>query len=85
VKVSTLPVPDSVPVKPVEGVTVHVLLSIVPSASVDVQAMGTGAFVKAVAGMVAPVTGGMLGAAIVIALSVVLTTPPLSVTAKRMV
>jgi len=78
-------VPDSVPVKPVEGVTVHVLLAIVPSASVEVQAMGTGAFAKAVDGTAAPVTGEMLGAAITIVLSVVLTTPPLSVIVKPMV
>jgi len=79
------PVPDSVPVKPVEGVTVHTLLAIVPSASVEVQAMGTGAFVKAVVGRVAPVTGGTLGAVTAIVLSVVFTTPPLSVTVKLMV
>ena len=58
-KVNAPPVPDSVPVKPVEGVTVHALLAIVPSTSVEVQAMGTGAFVKAVAGRVMITSGGV--------------------------
>ena len=56
-KVNTPPVPVSVPVKPVEGVTVHTLLAIVPSASVEMQVIGTGVFVKAVAGLVVPATG----------------------------
>ena len=84
-KVNAPPVPDSVPVKPVEGVTVHALLAIVPSASVEVHVMGTGAFVKAVAGRVRLVTGGMLGAVTVIVLSVVFVPPLLSVMVKLMV
>ena len=50
----------SVPVKPVEGVTVHALLAIVPSLSVEAQAIATGLPVIAVAGAVITATGATL-------------------------
>ena len=65
------PVFAKVPVKPVEGVTVHALLAIVPPLSVEAQAITTGAPVKAVAGAVITATGAGLVTVIVLVVALV--------------
>ena len=66
------PVPVSEPVKPVLGVTVHALLTIVPLPSVEAHTTTTEEPVKAVAGAVIAATGAVFT---IIDLLVVLVAP----------
>ena len=74
--------PVSEPVKPVLGVIVHALVTIVPSLSVDAQAMITGAPVKTAVGAVMAATGATFGEVTVIVPLAELVAPLLSVTLK---